>query len=235
MPSLTEADVTDHLKHGKPLLAWDTLSLDWQEVQALFGRVITLLVENLSPAAEEIGNLNELAADRVCLEGAVRAWFEHGTPSLEGKALDNEFKPLVAGAIQASLQPFLAVCSEKLLHLIDQELWYRGYCPVCGGEPDFAFLDRDRGARWLLCSRCDAQWLFYRIRCPFCDNQDPGSLAYFGDDKGLYRLHVCEQCHRYLKAIDLRHAEGEVLLPLERVLTLDMDVQACQMGYRAGG
>ena len=33
------------------------------------------------------------------------------------------------------------------------------------------------------------------------------------------------------KAIDLRHADYEVLLPLERFLTLDIDIQAHRDGY----
>ena len=55
--------------------------------------------------------------------------------------------------------------------------------------------------------------------------------VYFTDDEGLYRLYVCERCHHYLKAIDLRHAGREVLFQLERFLTLDIDHQAREKGY----
>ncbi len=108
--------------------------------------------------------------------------------------------------------------------------WRRGYCPICGGKPNFAFLDKERGARWLLCSRCDAQWLFQH-----CGTQDQNALAYFSSDDGLYRLYVCEQCKSYVKAIGLRQTEAEILLPLERVLTADMDRQAQEKGYISGG
>ncbi|GAG10243.1 unnamed protein product, partial [marine sediment metagenome] len=37
-----------------------------------------------------------------------------------------------------------------------------------------------------------------------------------------------------LKAIDLRQAASEVLLPLEWVATLDLDRQAYELGYSAG-
>jgi len=121
-----------------------------------------------------------------------------------------------------------------LLPEVDQERWRRQYCPVCGGPPDFAYLDKDAGARWLLCSRCDAEWLFQRLQCPYCGSQDQSALAYFTDDEGLYRLYVCEQCKRYLKAIDLRQTESEILLPLERLLTFELDVQARGKGYRPG-
>ena len=105
---------------------------------------------------------------------------------------------------------------------------------ICGGSPDLAFLEKEYGARWLLCSRCDSEWLFQRLRCPYCGTQDQGELAYFTDDTELYRLYVCQQCQSYLKAVDLRQTEDETLLPLERVLTVDMDRQGREKGYRGG-
>ena len=112
--------------------------------------------------------------------------------------------------------------------------WRRRLCPVCGGRPDLAYLDAEAGARWLMCCRCDAEWLFQRIQCPYCGTQDQRALGYFTDDAGVYRLYTCDKCKTYIKALDLRKAEGEVLLPLERVMTLDMDRQAAEAGYRPG-
>ena len=137
--------------------------------------------------------------------------------------------------IQATLKPFLVSHAKALIDFIDQERWRRRYCPICGGRPDFAFLDNEQGTRWLLCSRCDAEWLFQRLQCPFCGTHDQKALAFFTDDAGLYRLYVCEQCKHYLKTIDLRQAKSEVLLPLERFDTLGMDTQAQQQGYSPYG
>jgi FdhE protein len=92
----------------------------------------------------------------------------------------------------------------------------------------------EEGARWLVCGRCDAEWRFQRLECPFCGTRDQGNLAYFSGGQGLYRLYVCEECKGYIKAIDLRHSQSEVLLPLEWIGTLDMDRQACELGYRPG-
>ena len=88
---------------------------------------------------------------------------------------------------------------------------------------------------WLVCSRCDAQWLFQRLECPYCGTTDQNVLAYFTNDEGLYRLYVCEQCKQYLKAIDLRQAKSEVLIPLERLLALHIDKQAQEYGYSPCG
>ncbi|MFC1893377.1 formate dehydrogenase accessory protein FdhE [Chloroflexota bacterium] len=132
----------------------------------------------------------------------------------------------------ATLKPFLVAHSKALLGFVNQKRWRRGYCPICGGRADFAFLDREHGARWLVCCWCDAEWLFQRLQCPYCDNHNQDSLAYFTDEKGIYRLYICERCRTYMKAVDLRHVDKEVCLPLERVLTLNMDAEAQEKGYR---
>jgi FdhE protein len=121
-----------------------------------------------------------------------------------------------------------------LSDLIDNERWRRGYCPVCGGSPDFSYLQRENGARYMICSRCDSEWLFQRLQCPYCDNRDQNKLHYYADEKGVYRLYVCDNCKRYLKAIDQRQAEEVILLPLERFMTIDIDRQALEKGYQPG-
>ena len=97
-----------------------------------------------------------------------------------------------------------------------------------------AYLEEKEGARWLVCSRCDTEWLFRRFECPYCNNNDQAKLGYFTDDKGLYRLYFCEKCRKYIKAIDLRITEEKILFPVERILTLDIDSQALAEGYEPG-
>jgi len=115
---------------------------------------------------------------------------------------------------------------------VDQQTWRRAHCPICDGAPDFAFLDSDTGARHLVCARCDAAWLYARIGCPFCGNDEPQQLAYYPGEDQVYRLYVCEKCQRYLKAVDLRHARHRVVWAVERIATAGMDVTAMQLGYR---
>jgi len=112
-------------------------------------------------------------------------------------------------------------------------MWYRAHCPICGGAPDFAALEKESGTRRLLCARCDFEWTFHRARCPFCNEDVPGKLGYFPSPDGIYRLYTCENCKRYLKTIDRRELAREVHLPAERVLTIAMDVAAQQAGYRS--
>ncbi len=232
--SLTENKLIERLEQGKPTLTFAELTLDWAAIQSFLREVIGLVVEYLSPTPEEIENLNQLTMDYSSLKKAVEVWFDGGSLSAIGVIQDETQEFLIVGVLQATLQPQLAAHSEVLLTLVNQELWRRKYCPVCGGKADFAFLDKERGARWLLCSRCDAEWLFQRLECPYCGTYEQSSLAYLTDDAELYRLYTCEECHSYIKAIDLRKAEAEVLLPLERIMTVDLDRQAEEAGYRPG-
>ena len=215
---------------GVPLLSFEKQAVDWAAVQRLLRKVSAIVVEYLEDAAKEAAGLESLAADLPALEKAAQAWYECSPLSsfAEAKGVSEE---LLSFVLQTTLHPFLASNSEALISSIDQELWHRGYCPICGGVPDFAILTKDLGTRWLLCSRCDAEWLFQRLQCPYCGNQDQNTLAYFTDDSELYRLYVCEACRRYIKAIDLRRTGEEILLPLERILTAEMDDQAQEEGY----
>jgi FdhE protein len=219
--------VAERIRQGVPLLQFDDLAIDWSLLQTVFEDVAGLLAGYPEVSGvPELGDDSNYDAD--FLKEAARAWFEGGSPVSGLVDADGAALEFVVGA---AFSPFLKKYREVLLGAVSQEQWRRGYCPICRGIPDFAFLDRERGVRWLLCSRCDAEWIFQRLECPYCGNKDQDALAYFTDDRGLYRLYVCERCRCYLKAIDLRRADYEVLLPLERFLTVDIDVQAHRDGY----
>jgi FdhE protein len=232
-PGPADKTIADQLKQGLPLLRFGDLSLDWSLVQEQLRAVIAVLTEHLTPELGNAKGLRNLTSDMPLLQQAVKDWYQ-GLPLSAIATEQCVSESLLSAALQATLRPFLVAHSEVLLPLVKQELWRRGYCPVCGGRPDFAFLDKERGARWLLCSRCDAEWLFQRLQCPYCGTQNHSSLAYLTDEKQLYRLYTCEECRSYIKAIDLRNTESEILLPLERVLTMDLDRQADEAGYQAG-
>jgi FdhE protein len=236
--SLSKEAISNRMRCGSPLLSFDDLSIDWSLLQNMFEEVTTLFTTYAEVFGEVPENLKDSSSCLTLLREITKAWFEGASlpPQMPISGVNEALLELI---IHATLQPFLISHCEALLSFVNQEQWRRRYCPICGGNPDFAFLDKERGARWLLCSRCDAEWLFQRLECPYCGTKEQGALAYFTDDEGLYRLYVCERCQHYLKAIDLRHIDYEVLLPLERFLTLDIDIQAHKDRYspctKAGG
>jgi FdhE protein len=230
---LKEKTINERLDTGTPLINFDELNLDWSQLNDVFTKVTATFLEYQDLFGELPESLNQPEAHLSLSKRVVKAWFKRtGLPPTTVKD-DSEYL-LLEALIHATFKPFLVSYAKTLIDSIQQERWRRGYCPVCGGKPDFAFLDKERGARWLLCSRCDTEWLFQRLQCPYCRNENQKDLFYFTDDDGVYRLYVCEQCHKYIKAIDLRSTKSEVLMPLERILTLDMDKQAQEKGYQPG-
>jgi FdhE protein len=232
---LTQEAAFSQLGQGIPLLKFDDLwpSLDWPIIQGLFRDAAGILVESTGQEPSAAVAPGGIASDRPLLEQACEDWYQ-GRPLSSLAALKSVSEELLTATVQAALFPFLVAHAEALSGLVNHGVWRRKACPVCGGRPDFAFLDKERGGRWLLCSRCDTEWLFQRMQCPYCDSQSQKSLSYFTNHQGLYRLYTCSECNRYIKAIDLRKASAEVLLPLERFLTAGIDRQALDAGYKAG-
>lgn len=185
------------------------------------------------------------ACQRADLRDAVEnigAWLAHERAALLTHAIEylqgREFShtastgldlPLLAFVFNHALHPFLRAYALVLAPFVDTTIWYRAHCPVCGGEPDFAALAPESGARTLLCARCDFEWVFWRGTCPFCECDDPDQQKYFLSADEVYRLYTCEKCGRYIKTIDLRQVADERLLPVERIITLPLDLAARQM------
>jgi len=230
--TLTAAGARARLEQGDPLMAPDELEADSAALTELCFRI-----------ACAVGERNQ---DRESVLARIQAWLysrqrEAGVLAADYlrnghlPAVDQDVDPgLLAFVFSTGLRPFLRARAEDLSPFVDDGAWYRGHCPICGGEPDMAALEKDSGRRRLLCSRCDNEWTFRRLGCPFCANEDPAQLAFYPTDDNIYRLTVCEQCRRYLKTIDLREVAGERYLAAERILTVSMDVGAEEAGYRGG-
>jgi len=232
-PTLTEKAALERLERGMPLISFDELALDWSLIQDVFAEVTAAFAGYPGLFGDLPESLSASLPRPILSTEIARAWFEG--ERLPATANDDEVNEQLRQAIvHATLKPFLVSHAKAVRDLVNQERWRRGYCPVCGGSPDLAYLEKKAGARWLLCSRCDTEWLFQRLECPYCSNQDQEALAYYTDDEGPYRLYICDKCHQYLKAFDLRKAKSEVLLPLERLFTLPLDAQAQELGYSPG-
>jgi FdhE protein len=227
--SLAGNAVRERMQQGTPLLAFNDLNIELKSARDTFVRVADTFAGYPGLFGEIPEKLRKPEAGRRLTRKAIEAWFTG--EALPTAILNGTNETVLRAIINATMKPILAVYAEVLIKSVEQELWRRSYCPVCGGIPDIGFLEKERGARWLLCSRCDSEWLFQRLQCPYCGTQDPNYLAFFTDEEGLYQLNVCDKCRCYLKTIDLRKANYDVLVPLERLLTTEMDRQAREKGY----
>jgi len=230
-PSLSKKVASHRIESGLPLIKFDELNLDWPLIDKVFRKVAAIFANH----PEVLGEIpKSLLGPHFRLPKKVVKSSLSGADMPSKIAGVNVNEHVLRVIVHATLKPFLTAHSEALISMVEQNRWRRGYCPICGGSPDIAFLEREVGERWLMCSRCDAKWRFQRLECPSCGNQDHKFLSYFSDDTGAYRLYVCDKCHTYLKAIDLRNTKEDLSLSLERLMTLDMDVQGQKKGYQPG-
>jgi FdhE protein len=230
-PALTAAEARARLEQGQPLMAGEELDADPSRLTDLCTRIAFTIAEHRREQVKPLAQIHAwLHERREQMRTLAVEYLRSGRIPMNGRAGVNA--GLLAFVCNMGLRPFLRAQAEALAPLVDDAGWYRGYCPVCGGEPDMAALEKGSGRRRLLCSRCDSEWTFRRLGCPFCENEEPGKQTHYPSDDNVYRLSVCENCRRYLKTIDLREVVGEHPLAAERILTAGMDIAAEKAGYR---
>ena len=224
------AEVVARLEQGLPVLSPEALAVDNEALGELCDEIVSILAARRPEQADALASLRTwLARERERLGALAAQYLREGRIGEGGDEAD-----LLAFIFDTALHPFLRAWALLLAPLLEGRTWYRGVCPACGGDPDFAALDRRGGRRRLFCPRCDTEWTFRRVGCPFCDNDDPRQLGYFPSGDGAYRVSVCGACRRYIKTIDLREVKGERLPAMERVLTLGIDLAAQKAGYLGG-
>lgn len=208
------------LASGIPQVSFDELQMEAAPFIDLYRDIAPLLIRHtgyLTPDSGEpqpetiLTHAREIFNSRVPLVGA-------------GQSAD-----VIRTASGLVLAPYVQLACERIMPRITQDAWHRGHCPVCGGAPSFAVMHAEPGFRTLLCSRCNAEWRFRRMGCPFCLERD--HQTYYPTEKGGYRLYVCEACHRYLKSLDMQESASERCLPVETLATVSMDVAAQEKGW----
>jgi len=224
-------EVATAIDQRVPLIERWALGWDEDSVTRLGAQICDIVArhrQELAPKLEEIRSLLTEEPDQT--QSIVTSYLREGKVDLPGHPdLDQE---LLSFVLVNALHPFLQAHAAVLIPLIKDEKWYQKVCPVCGGEPDFGYLEKEVGGLRLLCSRCDTLWTYKRGECTFCGNSDKDSFFYYLGDDEVFRLYVCDKCKRYLKILDGRQTARKPLLPLQRIITLGMDVSARQEGYR---
>lgn len=220
-----------HLGAGTPLLYTQAMEIDWETWSKLYKKVCEITAQHRPHLSDQIEGLLKLLQDRPdSAQNLALGYLKQG--DMPDSDLEKDQKELLGFVFYHTLRPFLKAYADALAPLIEEDFWRKGPCPVCGGEPDLGLLDNETGARRLICSRCDTQWLFPRIKCPFCHTTEPSKLSYYAGEDETYRIYVCQDCRRYLKAIDLRKTQRQALFPVERITTVELDLTAREEGYR---
>lgn len=109
-----------------------------------------------------------------------------------------------------------------------------GVCPMCGGPPQVSVL-REEGhgaARSLVCSRCETEWRYKRVRCVACGEEEFRRLEYLQAPEWPHvRVAACRACGRYVKEVDLSK-DGRAVPVVDELATIPLDLVAAAEGYR---
>jgi len=233
-----------HQMEGRPLLRFEQIPLDLTDFRLMVRQTADVLHRFDALDASEFQLVHNLGRGDQLLEVAGQ-WYRRvaerpaaatapmaagGLPVAGGATPASEPAEIVGHVLALALRPFLSRCAEVLQRRPELAGWAHAHCALCGGEPDLATLDA-QGDRHLVCGRCQLQWRFDSIACPFCANADRSRITSFGTSDGLYRVYGCDACRRYVKAVDTRRA-GRPLMPvLDAVAMLPLDAAAMQRGY----
>ncbi|HEY1939723.1 MAG TPA: formate dehydrogenase accessory protein FdhE [Candidatus Angelobacter sp.] len=107
-------------------------------------------------------------------------------------------------------------------------------CPFCGSKPQLAILrpEGDGAKRFLLCSLCGTEWLFRRILCPNCAEENKEHLPVFVAQEFDYvRVDACDTCHTYIKSIDLSR-NGNAVPVVDELATVSLNLWAQENNYK---
>ena len=221
-------------EEGFPHFSRDDLPLDFKTSSYLLKMFLQHLETHQRDDREGLKKALEKARDDLDWSGNLfKAVLKKDDKKLSKTGKEVDLNPKVLQFLaQVALRPSLQELRHSLCEKIENKGWDYGYCPVCGSQPNMAYLDRT-GKRLLHCELCGEEWPYPRLNCPFCRNEDQKSLGYFYSEReeGV-RVDFCRKCHRYIKTIDTRSFENSAPMELEYLATIHLDILANENGFK---
>ena len=196
---------------------------DLSALLPFFPELISLARRQGSPTLAEAAAILEedSSEDRVALLESV---WQHQVESRHLAGEDAFFA-------QALLQPYSEFLAEKAAATGSDSS--SGLCPFCGSKPQVAVLrpEGDGAKRFLLCSLCSTEWMFRRVLCPNCGEEDKDKLPVFSAQEFDYvRIDACDTCRAYIKSVDLSK-NGRAIPVVDELATVSLNLWAVEKNY----
>jgi FdhE protein len=234
---IDEEDFKTKIVEGFPFVDKKALTLDLPSATRLFKKLCKIMIRN-KKASQDIERITQAYKNK---EIDLKELFKQTNSGNSEYIAALSKKLRVKGDVllflaRESIKPIFEAYANELKNYVDQERWWKGYCPICGSEPYIAELKNEggaEGARFLVCSSCSYEWRYKRLQCPFCEHEASQGAKYFYTEKEgkVYRVDVCEKCKRYIKTIDTNELGEDVIPLLEDIGTLHLDILAQKEGY----
>ncbi len=147
------------------------------------------------------------------------------------------------GVGEGSLNAFILWALQPGLHVyalkagggrLDEHLWGRPLCPVCGSPTRTGFMVGEGRRFYLKCPACGMEWRMQRVKCPWCGSDRVKFYTPFTAAPWL-RLYMCSDCGNYWRVVD--EEEKAVLPPrwLYEVIVSPLDEVYEELARRRGG
>jgi hypothetical protein len=221
----------ERVRQGEPLLHFEDIAFSWLELRLLFRQLTDVLRRFDLIDAPDHAALQTLARASHPATDEVRHWFDLRARRLAPPApRAAEHGDTFDQVLELSARPFVERASGLVRARADISQWVHPYCPFCGGDPEMAAVAAS-GRRNLHCGRCTGCWPFDAESCPFCLNREPRLQVSYASNDGMYRILACNACRRYLKALDGRRSDRQLMLAVDTIATLPLDAAAMRQGY----
>ena len=141
-----------------------------------------------------------------------------------------EFNPAGRFFARVLLQPYAEYLASRGDISVDST---PATCPFCNARSVVAVLrgEGDGGKRSLLCSMCGTEWLYRRVVCPSCGEENKDKLPiYVAAELDYVRVDACDSCQTYLKAVDLTK-NGHAVPVVDEIATVALNIWAEEHGY----
>ena len=215
-----------------PVLRFKDIPIDWTDFRLMIRQTADILRRFETLELSDYDRIQALARDGQ-IEAVVSSWYEAAmAPARRKSDPRTHERELIDQILLLAMRPFLSRCAEALLPRLELTDWHQPCCPLCGGEPELAYIT-PAADRLLICGRCTGQWHYDPITCPYCENSDRSRITSFTSRDGRYRIYACDECHRYLKAFDGRDGSRPAMLAVDSIATLPLDAAAIQRGYQS--
>ncbi|MDY6827152.1 MAG: formate dehydrogenase accessory protein FdhE [Bacillota bacterium] len=135
------------------------------------------------------------------------------------------------------LSSFYRQYLQPVNEVLRTDIWEGGDCPLCGEKPHFGMLRSSDGAKQLECWLCGTRWVYSRVKCPYCGNEEREELGYFSvEGMETCRVYFCRQCCQYYKIFDgsKLNMDGAEILTIHNLATLTHDLLARREGFSPG-
>ncbi|MBF0119490.1 MAG: formate dehydrogenase accessory protein FdhE [Desulfobacterales bacterium] len=235
-PSISYEDINSRIKKGLPVLEANNIHFDEKLLTSLLKDISNILSDY--PFSEDffVNNLTEslIFHSLILYEMILNMLYNNQKYFKDLSERLGVKSSMILFFGKALSAPFLRCCAKTLIKHINLESMKINRCPVCGGIPMMARLLKGDGKRLLECSLCNSQWVFARLMCPFCLNEDQNTLSFiFIEEDSEHRLDTCDQCKMSIKTLDERKQEEKGLdtLIVEDIATIYLEILAVKKAY----